>query len=80
MAGIEEEGGQTARSVVASLKESPLTLALVVFNVVFVVVVYLGTRENRLSIDRIMTTMIAQEAKTAEMLYYCTPNRGPREP
>lgn len=69
-----EEGGETARTLISSMKDSPMTLALVVFNLIFIVVIYLGTKDNRAAIDHLMTTMLAQEAHTADMLYNCTPN------
>jgi uncharacterized membrane protein affecting hemolysin expression len=73
---IEEEGGATARTLITGLKESPIVLALVLFNIMFVAAVYYGTRENRSALDRVMTALIEQQAKNAEMLYNCTPNRG----
>ena len=37
--GVTEEAGQTARTVVEALKSTPATLAIVIFNVLFMAAV-----------------------------------------
>jgi hypothetical protein len=71
--GPVEESGKVASALVDSLKTSPITLALVVFNLVFVIVVYLGARDVRTSFDKTTTTLLAQQEKMEQMLFNCTP-------
>jgi hypothetical protein len=71
--GVADEAGQTARSVVSSLKESPMTLALVVFNVIFIGSVFWLARENRANLDHVISTLLTQQDKAMTMLYNCLP-------
>jgi hypothetical protein len=80
MTGPIEQGGETARALIASMKDSPITLALVVFNLIFVGAVFLGTRANRAAIDRITTTLLAEQSRMTEMLYRCSPDQPERNP
>jgi hypothetical protein len=73
-ADIPEEAGQTARSLVSALKESPITLASVVFNVVFLIVVFLAVRDNRAHLEEFQNRLFDQQKDTMEKLYNCTPN------
>jgi len=73
--GIQEEAGQTARTLVASLKDSPITLALVLFNLVFIIVIFFATRENRAALDRTMTEMLRQNAHLTDLLAACSPDK-----
>jgi len=73
MTGPSEEAGQTARSVVSALSSQPMTLALVVFNVCFLVVVYLGVRDQRNRQEDFQKQLFEQQTKTMEMLYHCVP-------
>jgi hypothetical protein len=73
--GAAEEAGQTARAVITSLKESPLTLALVVFNLIFVLAIYLSVRAQRDRQAEFQKAFFIQQEKTMEMLYNCTPSR-----
>lgn len=75
MTGLSEEGGKVATTLVESLKSSPLTLALVVFNIMFIVVIYLGTRDQRIHQEAFQNKLFEQQNKTMEMLYNCTPNK-----
>lgn len=65
--GPVEEGGETVRTLINTMKESPLTLSLVIFNILFIGLVAYGTMQER-----------AQREKVMQMLYNCTPNAGGR--
>jgi len=71
---IEEEGGETARSLISGMKDSPLTLALVLFNLAFIGIVGYGSFKEREWRTEIFDRMAAAQAKYADMLYNCTPN------
>jgi len=73
--GLEEQGGETARTLITSLKDSPLTLSLVLFNLIFIGVVAYGSFKEREWRTEIFDHMSQQQAKYADMLYNCTPNR-----
>jgi len=73
--GIGEEGGKVATSLISNLHDSPLTLALVVFNLLFVTVIFLSVRDQRSSTERFQEKLFEQQSKTMEMLYNCTPNK-----
>ena len=71
--GIGEEAGKTARGLIDSLKDSPMTLAMVAFNLVFVVVIFLIIKQNHDSDEKFQTALFAQQAEVMKMLYNCTP-------
>ena len=75
-AGLTEEGGKVAVSLIDSLKSQPVTLALVVFNAVFLGLVYLNAQENKHSNERMFSVMMDQLKYNSEMLYRCTPGNG----
>lgn len=71
--GPIEEGGETVRTLISSMKESPITLALVLFNLCLLVLLYFNGVSARASTERLYMTMMEQEKRTAEMLYNCAP-------
>lgn len=71
--GVGEEAGKTARGLIDSLKDSPMMLAMVAFNLVFMVIIFLIIKQNRDSEEKFQTALFAQQTKTMEMLYNCTP-------
>ena len=75
-----EEGAATARSLFESMRESPVTLALVVFNIVFLGIMYFSLSEERDSRNRLADYMVATNDKSAQMLYNCTASRLPPWP
>lgn len=75
MAGPIEEGAATARSLFEVMRESPVTLALVVFNVVFLGVMYFSLSEERDSRNKLIDYMVSTNERTANMLYNCTSSR-----
>ena len=77
MAGPIEEAGSTARSLFESMRESPVTLSLVIFNIVFLGIMYFSLSEERDSRNKLIDIMAATNDKTAMMLYNCTASRLP---
>ena len=75
MSVVLEEGGKTARSLFEVMRESPVTLALVVFNVVFLGVMYFSLSEERDSRNKLIDIMATTNDKTATMLYNCMASR-----
>jgi uncharacterized membrane protein affecting hemolysin expression len=75
--GVTEEGGEVAKSLISNLKDSPVTLALVLFNVVFLVVIFFSMRDQRNRTEQFQDRLFDQQSKTMEMLYNCTPNPKP---
>jgi hypothetical protein len=71
--GATEETGKVATAIVESLKNSPLTLAMVVFNIIFVIVVYMGTRQLHAAEEKMQNVMMTQIGKMADQLYNCVP-------
>jgi hypothetical protein len=45
--GPVEEAGQTARGIIDALRQQPMTLGLLVVNVLFMVLVFINVRENQ---------------------------------
>lgn len=75
-----EEGGKVASSLIETMKGQPITLAMVVFNIIFVFVVYFGLKSQRESHDKLISRFLEINAETARMLYQCAPTRPPAEP
>jgi hypothetical protein len=71
--GAVEEGGKVAVSVVDAMKSQPMTLALIVINLVFLAAVGWGTMKAREGFLDTIKVLIEKQDKTAQMLYNCTP-------
>jgi hypothetical protein len=82
--GLPEEGAKVATGLIDALKQSPMTLAMVVFNLVFIVIVYYGINQARSASNemfleirntdsKLIAQLTEQQTKTAELLYRCTP-------
>jgi hypothetical protein len=71
---IPEETGLTARTLITTFQQNPGMLALVVFNVFFIIVVFYVATQNRQTNEKLISTLIAQQVETSKMLYNCTPN------
>ena len=67
--GPIEEAGSTARSLFESMRESPVTLSLVIFNIVFLGVFYFSQNEEREFRTKLVDYMVQTNSATAEMLY-----------
>jgi cbb3-type cytochrome oxidase subunit 3 len=71
--GAVEEGSKVASSLIESLKAQPMTLALVVFNMIFIgAVVYANAEQRKLAHEETLI-MLAQQKQMSEWLYRCTP-------
>ena len=76
--GPVEDVGKVATSIVESLKSSPATLALIAFFSIFLVLFYMSIRDQRVSMEKVQSTLIAQIGKMSEMLYNCAPTVPPK--
>ena len=76
MAGIGEEGAKVATSIVETMKSHPMTLALVIFNLLFAILVFLGSKDFRANQLKLMSMMIEMTSKSQDLLSKCiTPDR-----
>lgn len=71
---VPEEAGMTARSLVEAFKANPGMLALVVFNLIFVIVVFYVSQQNREANTKLIGMLLEQQQETAKMLYQCMPS------
>lgn len=73
MTGPVEEAGATARSIIDVLRSEPLSLALVVMNVLllalFFYVIQTATSVRHAELERVF----AAQEKTNQLLYNCVP-------
>jgi hypothetical protein len=65
-------GVKVASGVVDALKASPILLALVVFNALFVGVVYFAGKDNRARQAEMVNALLENQAKMQEMLGRCS--------
>jgi hypothetical protein len=75
--GAGEEIGKVATSIVESLKNSPATLALIAFFVVFLILFYMSGKETRASMERVQIAMIAQQTELIKQLANCASGGQP---
>lgn len=68
---VPEETSKVATSLIQNLKDQPITLALVLFNMVFVAAVYFGGIDVREHQDKILGLLVEQNTKAQEMLARC---------
>jgi hypothetical protein len=73
--GPVSNGVKVAGGIVDGLKSSPVLLALVVFNALFVAVVYFGSADNKARQAEMVAHLLKNQAQMQEMLSRCT---GPR--
>jgi hypothetical protein len=73
--GPVEEGGRTVRKLIDNLHDSPLTLALVLFNIIFLAIVYYSVQQQRDRWELFQNKLFEQQNKAMEMLYNCTPSK-----
>jgi hypothetical protein len=69
--GAIESGEKVATSVVDSLKSQPMTLALVVMNVIVVVLIFFGSKDFRANQLQLMSKMIELAQDSQQMLSKC---------
>jgi hypothetical protein len=77
--GVVEEGGKVATSVIDAMKSQPMTLALIVFQAVFVGAVVYANADTRQLHHEEMIAMLAQQKQMSEWLYRCTPTGQPQQ-
>ena len=71
MAGPVEEGAKVAHTLIDSMKSQPMTLALVLFNLLFATLVFLGSKDFRANQLKLMSMMIELTGKSQDMLSKC---------
>ena len=57
--------------MIAALKREPATLALVIFNMVFMAAIYFSVQQQREYNLKIISHLLANSAKAEEMLFKC---------
>ena len=71
MPGPIEEAAKVATAVVEAVKNQPMTLAMILFNLLFVLLVFLGSKDFRANQLKLMSMMIELTGKSQEMLGKC---------
>lgn len=69
--GPIEETGKVAVSLIETMKSQPLTLAVLVFNLVVIVMVYFTGKEFRANADRITSALLTQNKEMVDMIARC---------
>jgi hypothetical protein len=78
--GPVDEASKIAGNAIEALKSQPVTLALVIFNAVFIGAVYFGIRDQRQQQARLMEKMLEQAEKAQAMLFHCVPQSSQQQP
>lgn len=71
MVGPVEEASKVATSVVDTMKNQPMTLALVIFNLLFAILVFLGSKDFRANQLKLMSMMIEMTGQSQQLLAKC---------
>jgi hypothetical protein len=71
MVGPVEEGAKVATSIVETMKSQPMTLALVIFNLLFAILVFLGSKDFRANQLELMKMMIEMTGQSQQLLAKC---------
>lgn len=58
MGGVTEEASKTAQTVVEALKSTPLVLAIVIFNILYMVLTGWAVHEGGARWERLLTAML----------------------
>jgi hypothetical protein len=74
--GPVQEGSKIAGNAIEALKSQPMTLAMVIFNCVFIGSVYFGIQNQRNQQAKLMEKMLEQSEKAQAMLFQCVPQSG----
>lgn len=69
--GPVEEAGKVATTTIEALKQTPLMLALVLFNIIFIVGVYFSVANERAQNERITSLLIQEKADMDKALGAC---------
>jgi len=72
--GAVEEGGKVASTLIEGLKAQPIVLALVVFNLAFLILVHFNGRDLRQHQEFQFKLLVENQAKLQELLAHCTPD------
>jgi hypothetical protein len=78
MPGIFEQGGEAINKAIEALRVQPITLAMVIFNSIFVAAVYFGIHDQRILQAEQDKKLIDLIAKQSDLLSRCiVPKDGP---
>lgn len=69
--GVVEEGGKVATAIVSTFASQPLMLAVLVFNVVMMFLVFYSGKEFRALNDRVTTSLLEQHRDMVDLLSRC---------
>lgn len=69
--GPIEEGGKIATALVESLKAQPAVLAILVFNLILMGLVYFSTKEFRALNAQVISTLLTQQKDMVAMISKC---------
>lgn len=69
--GPVEEGGKIATALIDSLKANPILLAVLIFNLVLMGLVYFSTKEFRALNERVISTLLTQQKDMVTMISKC---------
>lgn len=68
---LVEETGKTARGLFEAMRESPVTLSLVLFNIVFLAVLYLSLTQERDFREKLLDEFVTANSRSQDMIYNC---------
>jgi hypothetical protein len=69
--GLTEEGGKVITHAVDALKSQPVTLAMIIMNVIFVAAIFWGVRGTRDQQHMIMQALLEQHQEAQQLLAKC---------
>ena len=69
--GLTEEGGKVISHTVDALKSQPVTLAMILMNVIFVAAIFWGVKGTREQMHEVMKSILEQNTQAQELLSKC---------
>ena len=69
--GAIEQGGETARALIAGMKESPITLGLLLINMAFLLYIFASESSEAQTRRELLTLYIKHETEIATLLAKC---------
>jgi hypothetical protein len=77
MVGPVEESAKVAHGIVDVMKGQPMVLALVLFNLLFAILVFLGSKDFRANQLKLMELMIQMTGEAQQLLAKCVTPPAP---
>lgn len=69
--GPIEEGSKVASSLFEAMKAQPMTLAILLFGIAMIVLIYIGTGEWRTQNKEVMAELLSQHKAMVDLLSRC---------